>query len=152
MIHGITGLSQEEIDELRKRMEEEIRAQLEANMEVVNRDKNWEAQHQAMIKELSAEDKAAEEKRKKIASVPHFVNLNEDSMLAGVVFHFLEKPSTTFGKGKQGQDADVALAGLSISKDHAVALLKSDGTVSLKSTNSIAKTKVNYPLFRGLMC
>jgi hypothetical protein len=110
----------------------------------VNRDQNWEVQHAAMVKEQSAEDKAADEKRKKIASVPHFVNLNEDSMLSGVVFHFLEKPTTTFGKGKQGQDTDVSLAGLSISKDHAIATLKPDGSVTLKQGNSIAKTKVCF--------
>ena len=42
---------------MRKQMEEEIRAQLEVNNEMMNRDKNWEANHQALLKEQTKEDK-----------------------------------------------------------------------------------------------
>jgi hypothetical protein len=136
------GMTSEEIDALRKQMEEEIRAQLESNTEMMNRDKNWEDKHQAMLVEMSAEEKAAEARRAKLQSTPHFVNLNEDSQLSGVIFHFLEKASTVIGKGKQGEDADIALTGLSISKEHAVVTIKANGAASIKPGNSVAKTKV----------
>ena len=136
------GLSPEELEALRKKMEEEIRAQLESNMEMMNRDKNWEAQHQVIMQERSAEDIAAEERRKKLETIPHLVNLNEDPMLSGVVFHFLEKPNTVIGKGKQGEETDISLTGLSISKDHAIVSVKPNGSVFIKLGNSIAKTKV----------
>jgi hypothetical protein len=43
------GLTKDEIDAMRKQMEEEIRAQLEANSEMMNRNKNWEAGHAQLV-------------------------------------------------------------------------------------------------------
>ena len=144
------GLSPEELDQMRKQMEEEIRAQLESNNELMNRDANWEAQKAHTQQERSAEDKAAEEKKKKLATTPYFLNLNEDPVLSGVVFQFLEKPSTVIGKGKQGEDTDIALSGLSISKEHAIVTI--DGsTVTIKPGNSVAKTKINGAPLAGNM-
>ena len=136
------GMSPEEVEAMRKQLEDEIRAQLEANVELMDRDKNWEAKHKEMQREQSEEEKVAEERHRKTQTVPHLVNLNEDPMLSGVVFHFLEKGTIVIGKGKQGVDADIALTGLSISKEHAIVTMKAPGSIFIKPGNSIAKTKV----------
>ena len=36
------------------------------------------------------------EKQKKVRSVPHLINLNEDPMLSRVIFHFLEQSKCIF--------------------------------------------------------
>ena len=41
---------------------------------------------------------------------PHLMNLNEDPMLSGVVFHFLDGQATVIGR-KDG-NPDIALSGL----------------------------------------
>ena len=44
--------------------------------------------------------------------LPHLVNLNEDPMLSGVVFHFLEGEKTTFGRKDASPPPDICLSGL----------------------------------------
>ena len=143
MVVAGKGMSADELEGMRKQLEEEIRAQLEANLELMNRDKNWEAKHLELAHEQSEEEKAAEERHRKTQNTAHFINLNEDPMLSGVVYQFLEKPVTVIGKGKQGVDADIALSGLSISKEHAIVTMKPSGVFHVKPGNSLAKTKVN---------
>jgi kinesin family member 1 len=137
------GLTEAELQALRKQMEDEVRAQLENNNEMMNRDKDWEASHQQAIKDMSEEDKVAQERDRKKQTLPYFINLNEDPMLSGVVFLFLEKPYIVIGKGKQGDKTDIVLSGLSISNEHAIVTVASDGSVSIKPGNTIAKTKVS---------
>lgn len=136
------GLTKDEIDAMKKQMEEEIRAQLEDNSEMMNRNKNWEAGHAQLMREQSKEDKAIMLKQKKLTTTPHFANLNEDPQLSHVVFHFLEKAVTVIGKVTEGVDADISLSGLSISKMHAI-ISNKGRSITIKPGNTIAKTKVN---------
>ncbi len=77
------GMTAEEIEMMRRQLEEEIRAQLEMNMATIEDRKKWtDAAHTLVqVKEKTQAELEDEKKREKIRTVPHFVNLNEDAML-----------------------------------------------------------------------
>eukprot|EP00050_Salpingoeca_kvevrii_P021558 m.112316 g.112316 ORF g.112316 m.112316 type:complete len:1027 (-) comp9395_c0_seq1:200-3280(-) len=144
MARETSSLGTDDMDALRKQMEEEIRAQLEANMNAMRMDESsWEQARQEAQREEEGELKAAEEQERKRKAVPHFVNLNEDPMLSFVVFHFLEKPKMVIGKADSSNEPDIPLSGLSIRNEHALVQIKSKKKILLKPGNTVAKTKVN---------
>ena len=73
-------------------------------------------------------------------TTPHLVNLNEDTMLSGVIFHFLKEGQTRIGR--KDTSPDIAMTGLSISADHAIIQCKA-GEVTIMPASQGAKTKVN---------
>merc|ERR1711881_671221 len=104
-------MTEEEKAEMRKQMEEEIRAQLEANNASMM---SWDEQLEKSRKEIVETDPKA----KRSETIPHIVNLNEDSMLSGVILHFLKEGVSKIGR--KDTSPDIALSGLSISSEHAI--------------------------------
>jgi len=136
---GGAPMSDEEKEKMRKEMEEEIRAQMEENMKNM---RSWDDKLQESKSEMIETDTKAQ----KASTVPHIVNLNEDSQLSGVVKHFVDKDSITVGKKETSPD--IALNGLSIQKEHCV-LTIADGEVTIKPATAGAKTKVNGVILVG---
>nr|XP_039265473.1 kinesin-like protein KIF28P isoform X1 [Styela clava] len=135
------GMSQEDVDKMRKQMEDEIRAQLLANQnDLAGMD--WDEK----LKEARQEEKTSMKETKlkeKQKNVPHLVNLNEDPMLSGVIVHGLSKDKVTLiGRKDADPKPNIILTGLSIQKEHA-SLSLSDGEVVIKPGSQGAKTKVN---------
>ncbi|XP_071958666.1 kinesin-like protein KIF28 [Antedon mediterranea] len=135
------GMSQEDIDKMKKEMEEEIRAQLLANQKAIS-DMDWdqklEQQRAEDVSENNERDLTASRKKKE----PHLLNLNEDPQLSGVVCHFLGSSETTFGRKDADPQPTITLNGLSIQKKHAI-VSNSDGEVEIKPGSPGAKIKVN---------
>ncbi|PVD20791.1 hypothetical protein C0Q70_18952 [Pomacea canaliculata] len=137
------GLSPEEIAKMRRQMEEEIRAQLLANQAMLNENtQNWEEKLSAARTETDAI--AQEETRDLSRRIkdPHLVNLNEDPLLSGVVFHFLEGEKTTVGRKDASPQPDITLSGLSIQKQHAV-ITNKKGEIEIEPASHGAKIKIN---------
>ncbi|ELT99958.1 hypothetical protein CAPTEDRAFT_223727 [Capitella teleta] len=136
------GLSAEEIDKMRKEMEEEIRAQLMANQEMLagaeGEGPSWEEKLAAANTESMTEAAVPDRKNKEA----HLTNLNEDPLLAGVVFHYFKDGETTIGRKDADVKPDVILSGLSIMKNHAV-ITKNKAEYELRPGMPGAKTKVN---------
>ena len=93
-------------------------------------------------KELKREEKEEKERLKKLKTVPHFVNLNEDPILSGVVFHFLERKRVVIGKDTTDPLPDLPLSGLSIRREHAVLTIKGKKDITLQPGMTMARTKV----------
>lgn len=130
---GGAAMTEEEKAALRKQMEEEIRAQLESNASAMM---SWDDK----LKESREEIVEVDVKAKKAETIPHMLNLNEDSMLSGVIYHFLKEGPVRLGR--KDASPDIALSGLSISSEHAVISSKG-GEVTIKPATTGAKTKVN---------
>ncbi|XP_031552052.1 kinesin-like protein KIF28P [Actinia tenebrosa] len=137
MVAGGGNLSPEEIEKMRKEMEEQIRAQLEANMDSMM---SWDEKLQVSRTENASSDSS--EKEQKLNTIPHIVNLNEDSLLSGVVIHFLDKEEVTVGNKKGDPPPSILLSGLSIQKQHAVITVK-ESEITIKPATTGSKTKVN---------
>lgn len=123
-------MTEEEKAAMRKQMEEEIRAQLEANAAAMM---SWDDKLQASRKEIV---ETSEEDTK----VPFLSNVNEDSMLTGKVKYKLKEGITRIGK-KDGSP-DIPMNGLGMATEHAIITMK-DGDITLKPGSPGAKTKVN---------
>ncbi|XP_064610352.1 kinesin-like protein KIF28 [Liolophura sinensis] len=144
LVQNTQGMSPEEIENMRKQMEEEIRAQLFANQQMLaDNAQSWEEKLAAAQVETEQESVAVRSGDKKKKKQPHLFNLNEDPMLSGVVYHFLEEGETTFGRKDASPQPNICLNGLSIQKEHAVIVCKK-GEVEIQPVGkSGAKTKVN---------
>eukprot|EP00040_Diaphanoeca_grandis_P022652 m.122188 g.122188 ORF g.122188 m.122188 type:complete len:1254 (+) comp28906_c0_seq1:110-3871(+) len=133
-----TGMSEDEVTKMKKKMEADIRAQLkESEANTARMDENEFEKRLAEVKaKYDAESEAEELKTSRMANTPHLLNLNEDSALSRIIVHFLEEGTNVIGrKTKHGEEApQVMLAGLSIEHSHAVAEVSSE---SVKLTQTI---------------
>ena len=55
----------------------------------------------------------------------HLMNLNEDLLLSGVVFHFLTKTETTVGRKDSKTPPDICLNGLRSASCHVIPCIES---------------------------
>jgi len=140
---GGKAMSPEELATMRKKMEDDIRAQMEENMNKMASNQDWDQKLKDSRSEVIETNVAAQ----KSSTIPHIINLNEDSMLSGVIRHFVEKATMSIG-AKKDSNPDVALSGLSIQKDHAIISI-SGSDVTIKPGASGAKTKVNGVALMG---
>lgn len=130
---GGGAVSEEEKIAMRKQMEEEIRAQLQANSDAMM---NWDDKLKVARSEIVEVDK----KEQQAKTIPHLVNLNEDPMLSCVIKHFLKGGMTRIGR--KDSSPDIPMTGLSVSSEHAILTFK-DKEVTIKPASPGAKTKVN---------
>ncbi|XP_071088999.1 kinesin-like protein KIF28 isoform X1 [Haliotis cracherodii] len=141
---GDVTMSPEDQMQMRKKMEEEIRAQLMANQQLLtDNTQNWDQKLTEARHETDAITQADHREMSKKKTMPHMVNLNEDPMLSGVVFHFLEQGDTTIGRKDASPQPKICLSGLSIQKQHAVIYNTNNGVDIEPVGNHGAKTKVN---------
>ncbi|XP_069112007.1 kinesin-like protein KIF28 isoform X3 [Argopecten irradians] len=145
MIEGSAGMSPEELERMKKEMEEEIRAQLMANQAMLSENdskEDWDAKLRAAQSETD-ELKGVGSQDKRRSKDPYLINLNEDPMLSGVICHFLDADKTTVGRKDAQPLPNVCLSGLSIQKLHAI-LTNKNGNIEISpAPGSASKTKVN---------
>ncbi|KAK3761147.1 hypothetical protein RRG08_022551 [Elysia crispata] len=135
---GRTQMSEEEM----KALEEKIRSQLMANQQLIgDSEQSWDEKLSAARNETEAFVSEGNREVARKNKEPHLMNLNEDPMLSGVVFHFLDGQATVIGR-KDG-NPDIALSGLNIQKKHAVLTQEGGSEVTIKPGSDGAKTKVN---------
>jgi len=91
-VEGTGTLSPEEIAEMRKQMEEDIRAQLALNAQQIDSGfGGFDAELAASQKE-DVQLLAQAASQKASMNQPRLTNLNEDPQLSGVIHHYLNKP------------------------------------------------------------
>ena len=66
--------------------------------------------------ESMTESSVADRKNKEA----HLINLNEDPLLAGVVFHYFKDGESSIGRKDADPTPCITLSGLSIMKNHAI--------------------------------
>lgn len=136
-------LTEKEIEEMRKKMEEEIREQLLANQQLLaanlNSGKSWEER----LKEARDETATVIGEDERKSTVAHLINLNEDPLLSGVIYHYITTSPMTIGRSDADPKPAICLSGLSIMKKHAILSLGENDEYELKPAVSGAKTKVN---------
>ncbi|KAL3859056.1 hypothetical protein ACJMK2_009292 [Sinanodonta woodiana] len=138
------GMSPEDIEAMRKHMEEEIRAQFMANQQMLaeaSGGQSWEEKLAAAREETDHISGQTTDKRKKTEI--HLVNLNEDPMLSGVIVHFIGEGETIVGRNDANPVPKICLSGLSIQKQHAMIKVKNGTAVIEPVGGSGSKTKVN---------
>lgn len=119
-------------------MEEEIRAQLEANMaKMASTSETWEERLKKAQEDIG-DDQSSDRKKME----PHLVNLNEDPMLSNVIYHFIKSGESIVGRQDTKFQPDINLSGLSILKQHAILKFSGD-SVELIPAEQGAKIKVN---------
>lgn len=135
---GNAGMSDEEKEEMRNKMRDELLAQMEFNNQNMM---SWDEKVE-MSRSDEAEGGGQGERQKKKQTIPHLINLNEDPQLSRVIVHFLEQADTKIGRKDADPAPDIPFSGLSILKQHA--LIKSNnGEISIEPASPGAKTKVN---------
>ncbi|XP_062573408.1 kinesin-like protein KIF28 isoform X5 [Saccostrea cucullata] len=138
------GLSPEELEKMRKQMEEDIRAQLMANQAMLKEnEESWDDKLAEARTETEKIDTGGADNQRK-SKEPYLINLNEDPMLSGVICHFLKNSGeTTVGRKDASPVPDICLSGLSIQKQHAV-IFNNKGVIEIESVSgSGSKTKIN---------
>ncbi|XP_061187944.1 kinesin-like protein KIF28P [Saccostrea echinata] len=118
----------QEIEEMKKAMEEELRKNQE---EIENMKKTWQErlaeQESANKGNMDAERKKEEDKK----VIPHFWNLHEDPALTAMIVHFAKEGSSKVGNKNASPPAEITISGLSIQKQHGVVTNKG-GVVKIK--------------------
>nr|XP_022339429.1 kinesin-like protein KIF28P isoform X15 [Crassostrea virginica] len=143
MMQEGAGLTPEELEKMRKQMEEDIRAQLMANQAMLaDNEESWnEKLAEARTETDKIDTGGADDKRKN--KEPYLINLNEDPMLSGVICHFLNNGETSVGRKDASPVPNICLSGLSIQKQHAV-IFNKKGVIEIESVSgSGSKTKIN---------
>lgn len=87
--------------------------------------------------DLDAVETAKKEERK--VKLPYLTNLNEDSFLSYVIYHFIDQTEVKVGRTN---DCQIQLSGLGILSDHAY-LSNQKGKVTIRPGQRGAKIKVN---------
>lgn len=109
------GMSEEELAELRKQIEDEIKASMaETERATEDMSKNWDdkvAESKRDVKDKDAEMKERQE-------TPHLWNLNPDPQLTGMIIQMIKPGVVKVGNRKADPPADIALTGLNIQKEH----------------------------------
>lgn len=123
--------SNQEVEEMKKAMEEELRKNQE---EIENMKKTWQErlseQETANKSNVDAERKKQEEKK----VIPHFWNLHEDPALTAMIVHFAREGTSKIGNKNASPPAEITISGLSIQKQHGVVTNKG-GVVKIKSVD-----------------
>jgi len=117
---------QKEAEETEKQLKTLARTLLE-NQKVMNKAEGQEDDNDVInIKDLKKENKNEVSETKKDFSIPHIVNINEDPMLSGNIYH-----SLTNGRrikiGKKSSQPDIVLNSVGIMVEHALFSTEEDG-------------------------
>ena len=105
------NLTKEEIEQLKKEWEEEVKAQMRNNDKELEEMKlSYEEKLKAAQEASNSSDKALQALQKERKSNPHLYNLNFDPQLNGKIIHILKKQETEIGNRK-GNDSDICMIG-----------------------------------------
>ncbi|CAF3629264.1 unnamed protein product [Adineta steineri] len=133
------GMTDQDIEIVRKQMEEEINLQIQNNQKTLQ-DSNisWDTK----LKNAQLDDKNSSTSLKSTQSdqiVPYLANLNEDPMLSYIICHYLHTDEITIGS----RDCTIYLNGLSILERHAILRHSNTNVYQLIPAEATAKIKVN---------
>lgn len=127
-------MSEEDLDELRKQIEEEIRQQM-------NQDENANDVNKSKLAEAEKNHESKQAKKKEQQSTPHIWNLNPDPQLSRMVVYLLQPGDTRIGNKKAEPAPEITLVGLNIQKEHAI-LSNSNDEITVQSCGN-SKVLVN---------
>jgi hypothetical protein len=142
-----------DLEAVRREMEAQVRAEMERaqrdmqfqSNQVVQGGDGRKAEADGAAAQMLVE---AENAKKRMSTVPHLTNLNEDPALTGVVRHFLTGASTTIGAADHGTSTaaatkvNIGLSGLGIRPLHAEIVQDKDGKFYIQPANAAASIKV----------
>lgn len=133
------GMTEEELAELRKQIEEEIKASM-AQTEQATQDmsKNWDDR----VAESKQDIKDKEAEKKERQSTPHLWNLNPDPQLTGMIIQIIKPGVVKVGNKKADPPADIALTGLNIQQEHCEIKNEDSKKITIKTIGE-AKVLVN---------
>ncbi|XP_067130664.1 kinesin-like protein KIF28 isoform X2 [Centruroides vittatus] len=134
------GMTKEEIERLKKKWEEEMKAAMaENNREIKEIKQSYGEKLDAAKRhqEVQEEEKLKLEEEKK--KYPHLANLNFDPQLSGKIVHILKFGDNVVGKG----DVDIVLLGPSIQPEHALIRVQTYGGVTLEKCTNDARVLIN---------
>nr|XP_039267271.1 kinesin-like protein KIF28P [Styela clava] len=127
----IQGIPQDEVEEMRRQMEEELKKN---QQEMEDMKLTWQQrlkeQEEGSLKML-LEERNKQEARK---TTPHFWNLNEDPMLTGMIVHFVPAGKHILGNS---DPADIILKGLSVQREHANIVNKSNSVIKIQPKGTV---------------
>ncbi|XP_070565342.1 kinesin-like protein KIF28P isoform X2 [Ptychodera flava] len=113
----VVGIPEDEVESMKKMMEEQIQRNKE---EMTEMEKSWK-QRLAEAESANMEKLMAEQqKQEQMKVIPHIWNLNEDPSLTGMIVHFTPEGVSRVGNKKASPPPEILLNGLSILKEHAV--------------------------------
>ncbi|CAF0814643.1 unnamed protein product, partial [Brachionus calyciflorus] len=128
------------IEEMKKKMYEEIKAQMEINQQIIqDTNTSFKERLQKAQQETATETKENKLKEELKNKVPYLTNLNEDPILSYVICHFLDAEETKIGRS---DNSKIKLSGLSILTEHAT-IKNKKGKITLNLNQMGAKVKVN---------
>ncbi|KAJ3336608.1 hypothetical protein HDU93_002531 [Gonapodya sp. JEL0774] len=110
-------------------------------LEEVN--KTWEQrleEAQVEFESRKSDDDILEERK---LAVPNLKNVNEDPLLSGMLFYFIETGKHLVGRVAKGTKADIQLNGLSILPEHAILTNTGNTKLTIKPCSSMARVRVN---------
>ncbi|XP_033105762.1 kinesin-like protein KIF28P [Anneissia japonica] len=117
-----------DVEAIRKQLEEEMKAVLEANeLEMEMMKKTW----QEKLDSAGKGDEGEKSKKEECKTTPHLYNLNIDNQLSGMIVHIIKEGTLKVGSTKASPQADIVLSGLGIQPDHAL-LAVENGNVFLE--------------------
>ncbi|KAK2149668.1 hypothetical protein LSH36_442g01044 [Paralvinella palmiformis] len=119
------------------------RAKQIKNQAVVNENPMDKMIRELKLKEARDETATVIGEDEKKSNIAHLVNLNEDPLLSGVIYHYITITSVTIGRTDAVPKPEICLSGLSIMKKHAILSLGENDEYELQPAVSGAKTKVN---------
>ncbi|XP_038058147.1 kinesin-like protein KIF28P [Patiria miniata] len=141
------GVTDEEREAIRKELEEEMQARLEATeRELGYMKQSWEDK----LKETEGGDDGERAKKEAKKTTPHLYNLNQDTQLSGMIVFLLGPGSYKVGNNKAETPPEIVLNGLSIQKEHGI-VLNDNGKVFLEKASSDAKILINGDPLVGKM-
>ncbi|XP_071941853.1 kinesin-like protein KIF28P [Antedon mediterranea] len=106
-----------DVDAIRKQLEEEMKAVLEANeREMEQMKQTW----QEKLDSSAGGDDGEQAKKEERKTTPHISNLNIDNQLSGMIVHIIREGTLKVGSSKASPPADIVLSGLGIQPDHAL--------------------------------
>ncbi|UJR22741.1 hypothetical protein I4U23_025773 [Adineta vaga] len=130
------GMSEQDIEVVRKQMEEEIQSQIQNNQKLLQDSKlSWDVK----LKNAQLEDKSRKSSLKSKQSIACLTNLNEDPLLSYIIRHYMNTDTVTIGS----RDCTIYLHGISILEHHAMIHRTETNEYELIPTETGAKIKVN---------
>ncbi|CAF4338572.1 unnamed protein product, partial [Rotaria sp. Silwood2] len=130
----LPGMTSQDIELMRKNMQEEILSQIQANQQMLQNSKtSWDLK----LKNAQLDEKKSPNQLNK--KVPYLANLNEDPMLSYVILHYFNTDEITIGS----RNSTICLYGLNILERHATIRSIDSYRYELIAAEPGSKIKVN---------
>ncbi|CAF1220965.1 unnamed protein product, partial [Didymodactylos carnosus] len=128
------GATSQEIEKIRKDIEDEIYAQIRMNQQILQDTKTpWETKLKNARSDGSTRISSSDKK------LPYLTNLNEDPMLSYVICYYLKLGETTIGS----KQSTICLNGLGIQEKHAIINFSGFDQIVIEATTPGIKIKIN---------